>query len=132
MKIKKHTYPPLFIGSSFMLVIFIVLCMVIFAFLSFSSAQRDYEYSLKNAERTTKYYQANNLAEQKLAELVTNTKPTVAEIHSYVVPISEHEQLEVTLELNPNKTPCCQILRWKQTSTQEWNGNQSLPLLGTD
>ena len=41
--------------------------MVTFAALSLSSAQKDYEYSLKNADRISAYYKASNLAEEKLA-----------------------------------------------------------------
>lgn len=43
MREKKTTYPPINIGTSFMLVIFILLCMVIFSVLSLSSAVKDYE-----------------------------------------------------------------------------------------
>lgn len=132
MKSKKRSYPPIFIGSSFMLVIFIVLCMVIFALLSFSSAKRDFDYSLKNAQRTTEYYKANNLAEKKLAQIVSDMETTDAGTVSFTVPINDTEQLEVILELFPNETPCYQILSWKQSSTRDWNGDQSLPVLSTN
>ena len=38
MKPKKNSYPPVNVGSSFMLVILVILCMVVFAMLSLSGA----------------------------------------------------------------------------------------------
>ena len=69
MKIKKHSYPPVHMGTPLMLVIFIILCMVIFAVLSLSTAAKDYNYSEKNAVRITNYYNACNQAEAALAEI---------------------------------------------------------------
>lgn len=69
MKIKKNSYPPVNVGSSFMLVILVILCMVVFAMLSLSGALRDQRYSTKTVDRTTSYYHANNLAEEKLSEI---------------------------------------------------------------
>ena len=50
---KKHVLPPVNIGTSFMLVTFIILCMVIFSVLSLSSAIKNQTYSQKNADRVT-------------------------------------------------------------------------------
>lgn len=57
------------IGSSLLLVIFLVLCLVTFATLSLSSARSDYSFSSRSAERRTEYYQACNLAEDVLAQI---------------------------------------------------------------
>lgn len=59
------------IGSSLLLVIFLVLCLVTFATLSLSSARSDYSFSSRSAERRTEYYQACNLAEDVLAQIDT-------------------------------------------------------------
>lgn len=64
------------IGSSLLLVIFLVLCLVTFATLSLTSAQSDYSFSERAAERRTQYYQACNTAEDVLAqidEILVNT-----------------------------------------------------------
>lgn len=66
MKPRKNSYPPVNVGSSFMLVILIILCMVVFAVLSLSGALRDARYTRKTTERNTAYYKANNTAEEKL------------------------------------------------------------------
>ena len=57
------------IGSSSILLIFVILCLVSFAVLSIVSAQTDYKLSRKLAERTTKYYKANNEVESYLRDL---------------------------------------------------------------
>lgn len=57
------------IGSSSILLIFVILCLVSFAVLSIVSAQTDYKLNCKLAERTTKYYEANNEVESYLRDL---------------------------------------------------------------
>ena len=47
------------IGSSSLLVTFIILCLVSFATLSIVSANADYKLSGKVLERTTAYYEAS-------------------------------------------------------------------------
>ncbi len=57
------------IGSSLLLVIFLILCLVTFATLSLTSARSDYSFSERAAERRTQYYQACNTAEDVLAQI---------------------------------------------------------------
>ena len=60
---KKHP-PVVNIGSSSLLVIFLVLCLVTFATLSLSSARSDYNISRRLAERKTESYAASSQAEE--------------------------------------------------------------------
>ena len=55
------------IGSSLLLVIFLVLCLVTFATLSLSSARSDESFSRRMADRKTEYYEAAGKAEDLLA-----------------------------------------------------------------
>lgn len=64
---KKKHFMGLNIGSSSILVIFILLCLVTFAALSVISANADYKMSCRIAERTSDYYDANNQAQEYLA-----------------------------------------------------------------
>ncbi|MBU3876617.1 hypothetical protein HGO97_012465 [Faecalicatena sp. AGMB00832] len=66
MESKKKSAPFVNIGSSSLLVIFLVLCLVTFATLSLSSAQSDYKFSKRLADRRTAYYTAANEAEEIL------------------------------------------------------------------
>ena len=155
---KKTSYPPLNIGTSFMLVIFIILCMVIFAVLSFSSALKDYHYSQKNAGRNTAYYEAANEAERvlsrvdavlalellKLQEIedleievlkASDTDASMADASAaitYTIPIDETKALEVSLTTHPHGSRRYTINTWKQISSTEWTGDQSLPVLGSE
>jgi len=60
------------IGTSSILVIFMLLALITFATLSYISARSDYLLSQKAAERTTAYYEADKIASYYLAD-VENT-----------------------------------------------------------
>ncbi|MBR5765859.1 MAG: hypothetical protein IKX95_03650 [Lachnospiraceae bacterium] len=57
------------VGTSSVLVSFVLLCMVSFAALTYISAYSDYNLSLQTAERTTQYYEANRMAELYMANV---------------------------------------------------------------
>ena len=65
----KQQEPVLNIGTSLLLVLFLILCMVTFAALSLSSARSDYSFSEKMADRQADYYEASNTAEEILDEI---------------------------------------------------------------
>ncbi len=51
------------VGTSSVLVSFMLLCMVCFSALTYVTARSDYALSLQTARRTTEYYEANRMAE---------------------------------------------------------------------
>ncbi|MBO4901446.1 MAG: hypothetical protein J5518_01445 [Lachnospiraceae bacterium] len=57
------------VGTSSILVTFVLLCLVTFAALSFLSANSDYRLSQQTAKRTTEYYDANRFAELYMANI---------------------------------------------------------------
>lgn len=57
------------IGSSSLLVIFLILCLVTFAILSVSSAKSDYSFSERLAEHKKAYYEASARAERIAHEI---------------------------------------------------------------
>ncbi len=57
------------IGSSSLLVVFLVLCLTTFAILSLSSAKSDYSFSERMAEHKSNYYEASSHAEDILADI---------------------------------------------------------------
>lgn len=69
MNKKKNPAAFVNIGSSSLLVIFLVLCLVTFATLSLSSSKSDYAFSSRLAERKTSYYEASNKAETVLGQI---------------------------------------------------------------
>lgn len=64
---KKKSLPITNIGTVSLMMIFIILCMVIFAALSLSGAFRDSHMGEKRAEHLTDYYTASNEAEELLS-----------------------------------------------------------------
>ena len=56
---KKTRYPVMNMGTVSILTIFIVLCMVTFATLSFISTNKDAAFTRQIADRTTAYYAAS-------------------------------------------------------------------------
>lgn len=57
------------IGSSSLLIIFLVLCLASFAILSLSSAKSDYSFSERLADHKTEYYNASSEASVILDEI---------------------------------------------------------------
>lgn len=68
-KNKKQFAAGMNVGSSSILVTFVLLCLVTFAALSFISARADNELSKQTADRITAYYKADSLAEINLANI---------------------------------------------------------------
>lgn len=130
---KRRSYPITNIGSVSLLMIFIVLCLVVFSSLSLSGALSDHQYSLKIAQHNADYYQASSLAtgilkeidqvlhtayaqdpehyytaaETELAAMESLTTDLGAESPSitYEVPVNDRQMLKVVLSLNePGQT----------------------------
>ncbi|MDD3402354.1 MAG: hypothetical protein PHQ72_03205 [Hespellia sp.] len=133
MNKERRSYPVIHIGTSFLLVIFIVLCLVIFAVLSLSSALRDQNYVEKEAARQTAYYEANAAAQEKLRDTVTDFLQSPEETTvSYSVPIDERQTLEVTVLLSADgglANGVYQIEAWKTVNSSDWNGSSTLPVM---
>lgn len=156
IRYKKNTYPPITLGTSLMFIIFIILCMVLFSVLSLSNAIKDQHYSLKNAERTHAYYEANNKAEEYLYQidsiLSDASSPDVLKDRlqdlnfitiatwdefsdktlSYTIAINDREALEVVLAIHPQKETNYTILSWNQISVYEWDSHSTLPVYGNN
>ncbi|MDD2978652.1 MAG: hypothetical protein PHN80_01635 [Hespellia sp.] len=152
MNKERGSYPVIHIGTSFLLVIFIILCLVTFAVLSLSSALRDQNYSEKEAVRTTAYYAASGTAQEKLGEIVEsfqdNSLDKVADITVtaddddqnitevfYTVPVDTDQTLEVTVQLSDLgnlDSGIYQISGWKKITSSDWNASSTLPVLDSN
>lgn len=66
---KKRFSAGMNVGSSSILVTFVLLCLVTFAALSFVSANSDYKLTVETGNRITAYYEADNMAEIYLANI---------------------------------------------------------------
>lgn len=148
MKRDKESSSFVNIGSSSLLIIFLILCLATFAILSLSSAKSDYTSSQRLAQHKTEYYEASAKAEMVLAEIDyalaegipasdistdVNGIMTQTDGHqiSYEVPMSEKQALRVVLRLtDPAKHEnYYEITAWQVISTDTWEGSQSIELM---
>lgn len=140
------------IGTSSILIVFVLLCLATFAALSLVSANANYRLSTALAERTTAYYEASNRAERKLSDIDARLSAMASEavseadyfsrlreeFHteasslSWNETISENQALhiELTLIYPSPQQPCCYTVDgWSIIDTGEWEENQTLNLL---
>lgn len=113
------TFPA--VGGSFLLVIFTVLCLLVFAMLALSTAQADRHLGDLSAQASAAYYTADCRAEAILAQLRSgNIPPQVTEengLYRYECPISDTQSLFVTIQ----KTNAgYQVLQWQAVYTAAW------------
>lgn len=123
------------IGSASILLVFVILCLVSFAVLSIVSANADSKLSRRVLERTTAYYDACNQAEQSLAAMDKTLRrvyessdsedsyfASVGRGKSYVIPISDLQSLQVTIEIlypRSDEDTFYQITAWQVLNTDE-------------
>ena len=80
---KKFNSIGLPIGGPTLLMIFVILCINIFAVISYMSALRDYNLSEKAAENITMYYKADSKAETILSNILTEYKKNPDSIYKF-------------------------------------------------
>lgn len=133
------------IGSSSILVIFVILCLVSFATLSIVSANADYKLSTKILDRTTAYYEAQNQAEESLAQLDNSLRRAYGTVSSsaeffdltgretsFLIPVSDLQSLEVTVQiLYPDNSDGSfyQVLSRKVITTRELDYESTLNVI---
>lgn len=119
------------IGGSSLLVVFAVLCLVVFAMLSLSTVEAGGRLSQKTANAVANYYAADAQAEAVVADLRRGKTPEgvhfVDGAYRFAVPISEGQELQVALEVqgdirNGNFT----ILQWQVVVTDEWTPDTNI------
>lgn len=138
----KKKFPISNIGTASLLMIFIVLCMVIFALLSFTEANRDYKYSQAMAQHNSQYYEASNIAYEQIAEIdnaladgrdfriidgVAVTKvfdPKHPNYYTFSVSMNESQAIQVVLDLT--KKGSAQVKSFAEVQSGQWQGDTSL------
>jgi len=109
------------VGGSFLLVIFAVLCLTVFALLALATVQAGQRLSDASAAAVTNYYAADYQAEEILAQLRTGETPEgvtqVDDIYMYECPVSDTQVLKVEVRLDGTAYT---ILRWQTVSIADW------------
>ena len=125
----KRTDAPAAVGGSSLLVIFIVLCLTVFALLSLSSVQADGRLSTASAESVHAYYAADCEAEQILAQLRQGNIPEGVTVsgnrYCYECVVTDTQKLVVETEITGGDY---RILRWQTESTLLWQADDELQL----
>lgn len=135
---------PLNVGTSSVLFIFVILCLVSFAILSLSSAMSDYKLSSRVAENSQAYYDACNTAEEQLASFDKTLKSlydtgisrsgyydSVGKKKTFAIPVNDIQTLEVEIRiLYPEKKgeSFYDITSWKTETTGDLDYDDTLPV----
>jgi len=141
MNENKRQLPFLNIGSSLLLVVFLVICLFSFATLTLSTASSNYRFSENIATRKTAYYTASNTSEEVLMALsdsfpassdasITTSSGTVAVTldgnkASWGIPVDDFQTLLVSAVFDSENYT---ITQWKTVATSEWEATQSIHL----
>lgn len=140
------------VGLSSILIVIVILCLVCFAGLSIVSAAADYKLSNRLAERTTSYYEASSLANQKLAyldqafrtvyqecsseeEYLKKIKESYTDSLTFSYAVSDTQALSVSvLPVYPEDETGSffQVTSFQIVITEEMELNNSLPVLFGD
>ena len=130
------------IGSASIVLIFAVLCMTVFALISFSSALADKALANAQEKLVKEYYAADARAEYILAE-ITRTGKIPAEIGgvaittrpaenavtaAFACSMSDSKELRVEVNVYENSF---EILKWKVQDTGTWTADDSINVLRT-
>ncbi len=134
------------VGSSSILLIFVILCLISFATLSIVSANADAKLSRRVVERTTAYYEACNQAQTDIADMDDTLAAVYADSFdeeeyfmavgrnkTCTVAISALQTLSVTVEiLYPKQEgdPFYRITSWQVlTDSSDMEEEEGAPLL---
>lgn len=151
MEEKSRTTTSLGIGTTSILMVFVILILVTFSILSLSGAKTDQKLGNMTLKRTQDYYEAENQAEKKLAEIdqklyfakgqmdFVNTLSDIDGIIileekkqvSYKEIMSDKQYLDVLIQLQWNDGK--QIyqykkIRWQTVVTGEWTVEDDIPV----
>lgn len=120
------------VGGSSILTIFAVLCFIVFALLSLSTAKADSGLAERSVEAVSRYYEADTEAESILANLRKGELPEGVTDEgggkfSYACPIDDNQKLQVTVQLSGSDF---KILRWQKEYTGEWKTDDTIKVWG--
>lgn len=117
------------VGASSLLVIFAVLCLIVFTLLALSTVQAGDRLSQTSAQAVSRYYEADAQAQRILAQLRNGELPDEVswegDVYSYACPISDTQELAVDVLVENGN---CTILRWQMASTTQWEADETLDL----
>ena len=117
-------------GAVSLVMIFCILCLVIFSVLTLASADREYRLSEMTARNAAEYYRADCEATLIVAALRNGIEPEAdiaweGDTATFVLPMGDSLGLEVAVAVGDGT---CEILRWQTVYTGEWEPDEFLNL----
>ena len=126
-KMNDSDFSPPAVGGASLLVVFAVLCLIVFALLSLATVQADERMSKVSAQAVSNYYAADCAAQTILARLRLGDIPDEVHvkdnIYTYECPISETQILCVEVRLENSEFT---VLRWEAVASGDWDVDESL------
>lgn len=142
---KRKSIGSMSLGSSILLLVFVIVSLVSFAVLSLSSAITDKKLTTQISEKNSSYYQSCNLAEEYLAQIDSNLQTAyessiseegfyelVSTGSDFSIPVSDFQELYVAITYTyPQEEgdTFYTIDEWKLISTNTPEIDNSLPLM---
>lgn len=149
------------VGTTTLVLIFVLLCLLTFSVLSLVSARANMRLSQKSADRTTAYYEAENTSSDILIQVTEAVQKylnisdedtffknvrteldgkngirfTDDETLTWTVSLTENQYLraEVQISFQPfSNGNHYRIIAWNTYTDYDWGTDQSLPLLESD
>ncbi len=125
MKRKKMSFTS--VGGSSILTIFAVLCFIVFALLSLSTAKADHMLAEKSVDAVSRYYEADTQAEEILAQIRQGQVPDgvikEGNRYQYACPVDRNQQLSVEVEY---RDYTYQIIKWRKEYIGEWKPDEKI------
>ena len=117
-------------GAVSLVMIFCVLCLVIFSMLTLATAEREYRLSEMTARNAEEYYRADYEATVIVAALRKGASPDAeiawdGDTASFLLPMGESLGLEVAVSARGGRY---EILRWHTVYTGVWEPDTFLDL----
>ena len=129
------------VGSAFLTLIFVTLCLAVFAMISHTTAKNEITMAKAEAEMVKGYYEADAHAAIIAQELIsaetipqsvfgvditiTWEEDEKARKVEYSLPVSQTRELYVAIEL---ESDTYNILSWRIRDINEWQPDTSLPI----
>lgn len=127
-----HVVP---VGATSLLTVFAVLCLTVFALLALSDVRSDTQLANASLESVQAYYAADTKAQELLARLRAGQRPDGVTFWGsgllyadYAVPISDTQELQVSVILRGIADREYEIVRWQTVATVPWQGEDNTQL----
>lgn len=127
-----HVVP---VGATSLLTVFAVLCLTVFALLALSDVRSDAQLADVSLESVEAYYAADTEAQTILAQLRNGQRVDGVTFSGsgllyadYAVPISDSQELQVSVILRGIADREYEIVRWQTVATVPWQGEDNTQL----